>query len=714
MIDHDETLAGYLDGDEAFAPAVPRPTFGPCQVVACERWAHRADPALCEPHGRSWAQQGRPAGAALVSWCARARALDAGSWVVVLRGLADQAQLEVLYALCCAADDERRVTVKSLQAAVGVLRSQAAPSVSAVELSAVRLPRDSRRFLIFARDRVRLAIATPEAEVANDDWDLRVFGRPGGALHFGRITQVWLQQTAKSWAIERLDTVETPDSLTRLLLAVGTFSESLRRHRSDQGADPAALSRADMLAFSNDLAQLEAAGQLSRYLRRLTMSGLNQFLREARAMGLTGPGAAAAGLGDEVILRPSDQIRRVSVDEDGRALPAVVVEQLLAPDALEQLEAASGADVRAMVELQVLVGRRTGELCGLRWDCLAADEIVDQDGQMRPAPVLIHDMPKAAVRRYHLPIGHDAVEIIRAQQARVRARYPDTATTELALFPAPNRNSRGVKARNPINFRECLRSWLAALARLLDPGDEPYDRSTITPYSFRHTYAQRHADAGTPVEVLAALMGHRKLTTTQGYYRVGQERKRAAVDLLASVQVDHAGQRTRPTVERLLDAEHLRDTVGQVAVPFGTCREPSNVKAHGQGCPFRHQCFGCTHFRSDPSYLPELRTYLSRLLADRERLRAAVPELEDWARNTAIPAGEEIAAVRRIVDRCEGLLAELPPDQRAEVDEAIGVQRRARGQLDTSMPVRFLGIISQPTPTLFPNVQREQELVDDT
>jgi hypothetical protein len=30
------------------------------------------------------------------------------------------------------------------------------------------------------------------------------------------------------------------------------------------------------------------------------------------------------------------------------------------------------------------------------------------------------------------------------------------------------------------------------------------------------------------------------------------------------------------------------------------------------------------------------------------------------------------------------------------------------------MPVRFLGIISQPTPTLFPNVQREQELVDDT
>lgn len=714
MIDHDQTLAGYLDGDDAFAPAVPRPTFGPCQVLACERWAHRTDPALCEPHGRSWAQQGRPGGAALVSWCARARALDAGSWVVVLRGLADQAQLEVLYALCCAAADERRVTVKGLQAAVGMLRSQGAPSVSEVELATAGLSRDGRRFLAFARDRVRLAMATPEAEVVNDDWDLRVFGRAGGALHFGRITQAWLHQAAKSWAVERLDTVETPDSLARLLLAVGTFSESLRRHRSDRGEDPSALSRADMLAFSNDLAQQEAAGQLSRYLRRLTMSGLNQFLRETRAMGLTGPGRAAAGLGDDVILQPSDQIRRVSVDEDGRALPAVVVEQLLAPDVLERLEAASGADVRAMLELQVLVGRRTGELCGLRWNCLATDEIVDQGGQLRPAPVLIHDMPKAAVRRYHLPIGHDAADIIRSQQARVRTRHPDTATAELALFPAPNRNSRGVKTRSPISFRECLRSWLASLPQLLGPGDEPYDGSTITPYSFRHTYAQRHADAGTPVEVLAALMGHRKLTTTQGYYRVGQERKRAAVDLMAALQVDHAGDRTRPTVERLLDSEHVRDTVGQVAVPFGTCREPSNVKAHGQGCPFRHQCFGCTHFRSDPSYLPELRTYLSRLLADRERLRAAVPELEDWARNTAIPAGEEIAAVRRIVDRCEGLLAELPPDQRTDVDEAIGVQRRARAQLDTSMPVRFLGVIGQPTPTLFPNVRREQELADDT
>jgi len=34
-----------------------------------------------------------------------------------------------------------------------------------------------------------------------------------------------------------------------------------------------------------------------------------------------------------------------------------------------------------------------------------------------------------------------------------------------------------------------------------------------------HSYAQRHADAGTPIEVLAELMGHTRLTSTQVYYR---------------------------------------------------------------------------------------------------------------------------------------------------------------------------------------------------
>jgi hypothetical protein len=33
-----------------------------------------------------------------------------------------------------------------------------------------------------------------------------------------------------------------------------------------------------------------------------------------------------------------------------------------------------------------------------------------------------------------------------------------------------------------------------------------------------HTYAQRHADAGVPVDVLKEPMDHKSVTTTMGYY----------------------------------------------------------------------------------------------------------------------------------------------------------------------------------------------------
>ena len=37
-----------------------------------------------------------------------------------------------------------------------------------------------------------------------------------------------------------------------------------------------------------------------------------------------------------------------------------------------------------------------------------------------------------------------------------------------------------------------------------------------------------------------------------------------------------------------------------VSVPFGSCTEPSNVKAGGGSCPIRSQCAGCGFYRPDP------------------------------------------------------------------------------------------------------------------
>src|SRR6266699_7321989 len=51
----------------------------------------------------------------------------------------------------------------------------------------------------------------------------------------------------------------------------------------------------------------------------------------------------------------------------------------------------------------------------------------------------------------------------------------------------------------------------------------PFGPSLITPYALRHSYAQRHADAGVPVDVLKELMDHVSVTTTMGYYQNPRE-----------------------------------------------------------------------------------------------------------------------------------------------------------------------------------------------
>lgn len=704
-----QDVAGYINGDGEFAPAAPRLSFGCCGVAVCERWSAHREPALCETHYISWVRKGQHTGQSLLAWCARRRTLDYDGRTTVLRGLGERAQLEVLYGLWCRAGAERRTAPQVMQMVVNLLWAQG--SASLFDLAVDHIHDERRLFVVFTRDRIGLALATPDTEAAKDDWDLRVFGRAGKGLHFGQIAQPWLKQTAKRWARERLNTAGAVGHLERIAQALGTFSESLCRHRPDRGAHPGVLGRDDVLAFSNDLAHLETAGRLSRRGRGSLLRGVAQFLREARAMGLARPGGPLSGLPDDVVLQPHDQVRAHPTDPDDhpRALPQVVADQLLAPAALQLLETNHGDDARAMVELEAEVGRRTGELCGLRWGCLAFDEVLDETGRTRPAPVLVHDMPKVGIRGYHLPISEQAAGTIRAQQARVRDRYPHTPAAQLALFPAPVMNPRGTKACSVDFFGKLFRVWVDSLPELVGPGGEPYQRSAVVIYSWRHCYAQRHADQGTPIEVLAALMGHRQLSTTQGYYRVTQQRKRKAVDLLAKFQVDRAGGRSRPAVERLLEAEHLRDAVGQVAVPFGICTNPTNVRARGQACPFRHQCLGCAHFRSDPSFLPELRAHLARLLADRERLRAAMPELEEWARNGAIPSAEEVAAIRRVIERCQEVLSELADAERTEIEESIAVLRRGRAQLDTSVPVRFLGLIGQPSPTLLPSIGRDPQ-----
>jgi hypothetical protein len=196
-------------------------------------------------------------------------------------------------------------------------------------------------------------------------------------------------------------------------------------------------------------------------------------------------------------------------------------------------------------------------------------------------------------------------------------------------------------------------------------------------------------------------MDHDSRATTQRYYRITAKRTRAAVDKLAAFQFDGRGNRIWRQTRALFEHEHQRRAVGQVAVPFGICTEPSNVQAGGHACPFRFRCHGCGHFRSDPSYLPELHGYLDMLLRNRERVRAAV-ELEEWARAEAMPSDEEISRVRALIRRVETDLEQLSDDEHRQIDEACRIVRATRQTVHLGMP-------TVRAPELDPNLQLNLE-----
>jgi len=158
---------------------------------------------------------------------------------------------------------------------------------------------------------------------------------------------------------------------------------------------------------------------------------------------------------------------------------------------------------------------------------------------------------------------------------------------------------------------------------------------------------------------------------------------------------------------RVLESEdNLRGQVGSVAVPFGMCTEPSNVQAGGHSCPYRMKCLGCNHFRTDPSYLPELGEYLTQLLVARERLNTAGDQIEPWALRSAMPSDEEIDRVRHLIKRCENALSSLTEAERAEIGSCISKVRTARGHAAQVVPLQLSGSIRIGDPDIFPATHR--------
>lgn len=570
-----------------------------------------------------------------------------------------------------------------------------------------------------------------QAQMSSDVWDLRIFGchdRTRRARFRGRtdragrgatdIWQEWLLNMTKEWVFRAALRKVSGSYIDDVILSMALLSATLRE-RPDRGERPEQLSHNDITAHLMRLGELHAAGFLSDSGQRRAVCYLAKVLEDGRAIAATAGKVhkAARPLPEGFVVLRSDLPRRPSRgdDEPSRALPRIVVRQLLDPVALEQFADQSGEWAVAWFRIALGTGRRPDELANLPLiDCLDHNTYRDDQGVERTQAVLVHDMPKVGIVGYRLPITSETASLIQEQQLRVRSAFPDTDPNLLPLFPAPFHNPTGVRPVPTWQVATFIRSWVNSLPALLAPeahedgraggpiGAAQFPRWKVYPYALRHTWAQDHADAGTPLEVLQDLMGHRKPGTTQGYFRMTHARRRDAVIRLSRLQLSSTGSLVTAGLRAMRAEDGLRSEVGSVAVPFGMCTEPSNVQAGGHSCPYRMKCLGCSHFRTDPSYLPELNEYLTQLLVSKERLQSAGSAVEPWARRSAMPSDEEINRVRHLIRRCEISLDALSEDERRNIDACIAQVRTGRGRTAHSIPLQLLGSVRSQDPGVFP------------
>jgi integrase len=673
------TFEEYLDGcTDLYAR---RDT---CRVVGCEHEIVSAVWSLCAPHDQQATGHGkwRRAQRMFDEFIAKARPL-VRIHQFSLAGLTPALRFEILYVLQRRDDEGFYIDPTTIRVVIKKCDERGLTSLlDFTETEVAALARSNamqRSFLRAARlhlTRLRVRYGLQDV-YAGDIWDAALLGlaasgsRPypttRGSLDFAEITVPWIKALIKDW----VRTAEPDVTTTRNVIRTAKSACAALLLRAG-GHDPAQLRLADMTAVVRSInTATRPDGQLySPGYRAQQLAWWRALVEFGRAAGLMNeiPGDFAV-----LSIHRTDK-QEPEEEKAGKSLPIAVIRVLDAHiDTLRPLSDRTvvgwGADdyalmYRTMYFIFRNTGRRLDEVMSLKRECLRYNASGD--------PSLVYDNHKAKRLGRWLHIDKDTAALIEQWQ-----QHADTLNVfsdhRVWLFPSPGaRGQRRVGYYRGDSFLAAFNQWKRTLPPVhyggLDAVGNPrvFDIDLIHTHAFRHTYAQRHADAGTPVDVLRELMDHRSIDTTMGYYQVSLKRKAEAVRAVGALSVDRDGN-------PFPHSSTVAYESGSVAVPFGSCTEPSNVKAGGEHCPIRFQCSGCDFYRPDPSFLPAIEDQIAKLRLEREH--AVTVNAADWVTTNY---DDQIASFKKIATAMKALVEGLPDEQRAALDEASAVLRRTR------------------------------------
>ena len=516
------------------ARARPLARAAECRVAGCDREIV-ARRGLCRFHDQRLHRRGLLTGEELAAWVAGERP-RLGVHQFSLAGLPELARTELLYAL--QHRDQAPPPLDPTEVRILLARLGGAASLREADPQAVcesggtqynagtrGLFRDLRRHL----DRAWSQYAGADP-FAGDVWQVALLDLPvnasrrwpatQGEIDFGVIEPAWLREIVKDWArstrpyLQRLrETLRACQAASHALITAGR-------------TDPASLGAGDFTRILDAIStQRRTDGDLySASHRNLMIYQFCQVIEHGRASGLM------SAVPDP--FRPADPAPGPRGPQRGR----------------DRQGPARDGDPPARRQPAPARPGRAGR----------------GDRRSRPAADAPGDLPdparhRAAPRRGSQPAGRlhrgdrrpaqpglrqpqggaDAPPAADHRRHRRDHRWPGSSTAPRCACPRPwtggcsparccaPASPAGTSPRPAV--ARGFKAWTSQIgvidSDLPGPGGTPapFDPSLITPYALRHSYAQRHADAGVPVDVLKELMDHASVTTTMGYYQKARE-----------------------------------------------------------------------------------------------------------------------------------------------------------------------------------------------
>ena len=248
-------------------------------------------------------------------------------------------------------------------------------------------------------------------------------------------------------------------------------------------------------------------------------------------------------------------------------------------------------------------GRRPREACSLRVECVEHAT----DGAL-----LIWDNHKIGRRNRRLPITAATAQALTDwQQVRaglttgdIRDRYLFSARTlgvpDPFFMPQNLTDGIRIRVRTKTSPNCTTTRWITTV------NGDPSTGNVSTRTHFGIPTRNGTPTRGCPSTCCGISWTTEQTSTTQGYYRVTQKRKRDAVRTLHRQVIDRTGNSARAPSQTAYEFRLGRRAVRQLH---------RTIECQGRrwSCPIRFQCSGCGYYRADPSYIPAIEDHIQAL-----------------------------------------------------------------------------------------------------